>query len=101
MVFALRSLVVWGASPTTDGSATRPAGRNPRLLRRANTFTRFISGHSGQATSRFMKTCGNCGGQNPDGATSCQTCTRPFNEIILNKPGNTMNSISINPPGPG
>ena len=31
MVFALRSFVVWGVSPTTGGSASSLPGRNPRL----------------------------------------------------------------------
>ena len=38
MVFAFRFIVVWGVSPTTCGSATRFTGRNPRLLRRAETY---------------------------------------------------------------
>jgi hypothetical protein len=47
MVSALSVIiVVWGASPTTCGSASRPAEGNPRLLRKADTFTRFIASHT-------------------------------------------------------
>jgi hypothetical protein len=45
MVFALRSFVVRGVSPTTGGSATCPTGRIPRLLRRADTAFAFIESH--------------------------------------------------------
>jgi hypothetical protein len=48
MVFALRSSVVWGVSPTTCGSA--PHTRcNPRLLRRADTTFAFIESHTDYA----------------------------------------------------
>ena len=46
MVFAFRFIVVWGVSPTTCGSATRFTGRNPRLLRRADTAFTFIASHT-------------------------------------------------------
>jgi hypothetical protein len=46
MVFAFRFIVVWGVSPTTGGSATRFTGRNPRLLRRADTTFTFIASHT-------------------------------------------------------
>src|ERR1035437_2697781 len=46
MVFAFRFIVVWGVSPTTGGSAPRPAGGNPRLLRRADTLFAFITSHT-------------------------------------------------------
>jgi hypothetical protein len=46
MVFALRLFVVWGVSPTTCGSASSFPGRNPRLLRRADTASLFIASHS-------------------------------------------------------
>ena len=39
------SLLFWGVSPTTCGSATRFTGRNPRLLRRADTAFTFIASH--------------------------------------------------------
>ena len=40
------SSVVTDASPTTCGSATRIPGRNPRLLRRADTVFTFITSHT-------------------------------------------------------
>lgn len=46
MVSVLRSLVVWGANPTTCGSASRPTGGNPRLHRRAGTAFAFIASHT-------------------------------------------------------